>query len=135
MAKRDGASERYSSTLNKPKTIEDALTDASINSRGQEVQGNKILFKHYQTKRRKLMTHLPFISDIEHANLADLHITLTSPQGQSVVLFNHQPSQSGGFTGYFTVQHDSELQALVGEPSWGTWRLEVSDRVVGNRAH
>ncbi|MCV6003681.1 hypothetical protein OFO99_30015, partial [Escherichia coli] len=28
--------------LNKPKTIEDALTDASINSRGQEVQGNKI---------------------------------------------------------------------------------------------
>ena len=25
-----------------------------------------------------------------------------------------------------------ELQALVGQPSWGTWRLEVSDRVSGN---
>ncbi|EJL7849288.1 proprotein convertase P-domain-containing protein [Vibrio parahaemolyticus] len=118
--------------LNKPKTIEDALTDASINSRGQEVQGNKIFVQTLSDKTQKIDDSFAVYLDIEHANLADLHITLTSPQGQSVVLFNHQPSQSGGFTGYFTVQHDPQLQALVGEPSWGTWRLEVSDRVVGN---
>ena len=70
--------------------------------------------------------------NIEHASLEDLHVKLVSPQGKSVVLLNHQSSSSNGFKGYFTAQYDDELKELVGEPSWGTWRLEVSDRVSGN---
>lgn len=95
-------------------------------------QGDKIFVQTLSDKEAKIDDTFAVYLNIEHASLEDLHVQLVSPQGKSVVLLNHQSSSSKGFKGYFTAQYDDELKELVGEPSWGTWRLEVSDRVSGN---
>lgn len=83
-------------------------------------------------KTRKIDSSFAVYLHIEHSALQDLQVTLISPQGKSVPLLSHQSGSQHGFQGYFTAQYDEELQALLGEPSWGTWRLEISDRISGN---
>jgi subtilisin-like proprotein convertase family protein len=95
-------------------------------------QGDRLFSQTLSDKSRTIDDSFAVYLNIEHDSLQDLQVTLVSPQGQSVVLLSHQSSNTNGFKGYFTAQYDEELQALVGQPSWGTWRLEVSDRVSGN---
>ncbi|MEZ8106061.1 proprotein convertase P-domain-containing protein [Vibrio cortegadensis] len=95
-------------------------------------QGDRLFSQTLSDKSRTIDDSFAVYLNIEHASLQDLQVTLVSPQGKSVVLLSHQSSNTNGFKGYFTAQYDEELQALVGQPSWGTWRLEVSDRVSGN---
>ncbi|EPF1750850.1 proprotein convertase P-domain-containing protein [Vibrio alginolyticus] len=95
-------------------------------------QGDRLFSQTLSDKSRTIDDSFAVYLNIEHDSLQDLQVTLVSPQGKSVVLLSHQSSNTKGFKGYFTAQYDEELQALVGQPSWGTWRLEVSDRVSGN---
>ncbi|EJN6826751.1 proprotein convertase P-domain-containing protein [Vibrio cidicii] len=108
------------------------LLDAKVDSQGRTSPGNKIFVQTLTDKKRKIDSSFAVYLHIEHSALQDLQVTLISPQGKSVPLLNHQSGSQYGFQGYFTAQYDDELQALLGEPSWGTWRLEVSDRVSGN---
>ncbi|EOX4459269.1 proprotein convertase P-domain-containing protein [Vibrio antiquarius] len=103
----------------------------SVNSALPE-QGDRLFSQTLSDKSRTIDDSFAVYLNIEHDSLQDLQVTLVSPQGKSVVLLSHQSSNTNGFKGYFTAQYDEELQALVGQPSWGTWRLEVSDRVSGN---
>ena len=95
-------------------------------------QGDRLFAQTLSDKSHTIDDSFAVYLNIEHDSLQDLQVALISPQGKSVVLLNHQSSNTNGFKGYFTAQYDEELQALVGQPSWGTWRLEVSDRVSGN---
>jgi subtilisin-like proprotein convertase family protein len=108
------------------------LLDAKVDSQGRTSPGNKIFVQTLTDKTRKIDSSFAVYLHIEHSALQDLQVTLISPQGKSVPLLNHQSGSQHGFQGYFTAQYDNELQALLGEPSWGTWRLEISDRVSGN---
>jgi subtilisin-like proprotein convertase family protein len=103
----------------------------SVNSALPE-QGDRLFSQTLSDKSRTIDDSFAVYLNIEHDSLQDLQVTLVSPQGKSVVLLSHQSSNTKGFKGYFTAQYDEELRALVGQPSWGTWRLEVSDRVSGN---
>ncbi|MDK9760147.1 proprotein convertase P-domain-containing protein, partial [Vibrio sp. D173a] len=115
-----------------PTTTNSTLPDTVIDDLGRTTYGDKIFIQNLSDKELTIDDTFAVYLNIEHASLEDLHVKLVSPQGKSVVLLNHQSSSSNGFKGYFTAQYDDELKELVGEPSWGTWRLEVSDRVSGN---
>ncbi|MEF1335932.1 proprotein convertase P-domain-containing protein, partial [Vibrio rotiferianus] len=106
----------------KPQSVNTALPE----------QGDRLFAQTLSDKSHTIDDSFAVYLNIEHDSLQDLQVALISPQGKSVVLLNHQSSNTNGFKGYFTAQYDEELQALVGQPSWGTWRLEVSDRVSGN---
>ncbi|MGT0150501.1 proprotein convertase P-domain-containing protein [Vibrio metschnikovii] len=71
--------------------------------------------------------------DIEHPSMSDLSITLTSPQGTKVTLWDHQSSLQSGFNGYFTVEHDQPLASLEQQMGWGRWRLEIIDQHEGHQ--
>ncbi|MDF2152677.1 proprotein convertase P-domain-containing protein [Vibrio sp. CAU 1672] len=109
-----------------------SLPDSATDNLGRPTQGDKIFVQTLSDRSLKIDDSFAVYLNIEHPSLQDLQVTLISPQGQSVVLLNHQSSNHNGFQGYFTAQYDDELQPLIGEPSWGTWRLEISDRVSGH---
>ncbi|MGD1448135.1 proprotein convertase P-domain-containing protein [Vibrio harveyi] len=106
----------------KPQALNSALPE----------QGDRLFSQTLSDRSLKIDDSFAVYLNIEHESLQDLQVTLVSPQGKTAVLLSHQTSNSNGFKGYFTAQYDDELKELVGEPSWGTWRLEVSDRVSGN---
>jgi len=70
--------------------------------------------------------------DIEHDKLSDLKVFLTSPRGTTVNLLEHEKSTTSGFTGYFTTEFDDVMSVFKGQPSWGTWRLEIIDYATEN---
>lgn len=70
--------------------------------------------------------------DIEHDKLSDLKVSLTSPKGTKVNLLEHKKSTTSGFTGYFTTEFDDVMSVFKGQPSWGTWRLEIIDYATEN---
>ena len=115
-----------------PATINSPLPDTATDNFGQLIHSNKIFVQNLSDRTRTFDDSFVVYLNIEHSSLQDLYIKLVSPKGKSVVLLDHQASNSNGFKGYFTAQFDDELQALIGQPSWGTWRLEISDRVSGN---
>lgn len=106
----------------KPQALNSALPE----------QGDRLFSQTLSDRSLKIDDSFAVYLNIEHESLQDLQVTLVSPQGKTAVLLSHQTSNSNGFNGYFTAQYDDELKELVGEPSWGTWRLEISDRVSGN---
>jgi subtilisin-like proprotein convertase family protein len=68
--------------------------------------------------------------DLEHPFVGDLIITLTSPQGTRVVLFDPDDLDSGSnVQGNFPADYQpvDSLSAFIGEDPNGTWTLTVSD--------
>ena len=72
--------------------------------------------------------------NISHTYIGDLRITLTSPSSTAVVLHNHTGGPANDIVGTYGVNLTpfEPLSALVGEPSSGTWRLDVADEAGGD---
>ncbi|NVJ02801.1 endonuclease [Myxococcus sp. AM009] len=64
--------------------------------------------------------------DIEHTYRGDLKVTLTSPSGKSAVVSDRKGGSADDLTGAF------DLSAFKGEPTKGTWTLEVQDAARGD---
>lgn len=68
--------------------------------------------------------------ELDHPRPADLHIVLSAPSGRSVELpLVPAGADRGRFV--FDERRAPGLRALRGEPTLGTWLLEVEDRVGG----
>lgn len=107
--------------------INTRIPDATTDSSGRPIVG-------LQTVNFTAADHNGIVDDnfgvylhIEHSHLIDLTVTLISPRGTRVTLLNHKDSASPLFQDYFTIKHDSIITPFKGEPSWGTWRLEIAD--------
>ncbi|NTX08307.1 endonuclease [Myxococcus sp. CA051A] len=64
--------------------------------------------------------------DIAHTYRGDLTVTLTSPSGKSAVVSNRQGGSADDLKGSF------DLKDFAGEPTKGTWKLEVKDTAKGD---
>jgi WD40 repeat protein len=67
---------------------------------------------------------------LEHPRPEDLHILLTAPSGRSVELPSTATGAAGGRL-VFDERRAPALRALRGEPTLGTWVLEIEDRASG----
>ncbi|MBP3154907.1 proprotein convertase P-domain-containing protein [Aliivibrio fischeri] len=103
------------------------LPDATTDNSGRPIAGIQTI--NFIAKNRDGVVDNTFgiYLNIEHDNFIDLNISLISPRGTKVNLLNHRQIKNKTFRDYFTVQHDDILAPLLGESSWGTWRLEVVD--------
>lgn len=114
------------------KSLNSHLPDMKQSSSNQPIVGFKVFNYTLADKSRVIDDQFGVFIDIDHTKLSDLIVTLTSPQGTRITLLDHKSTTFNGFTGYFTAQHDEAMAKLKGEPSWGTWRLEIADYVSGN---
>lgn len=121
--------------LNAPKSTDARLHDASIDEQGRFNTGQQIFSQLFLDRDVTIGKRFAIYLDIEHASMSDLAITLTSPKGEKLPLWNHQVSNGNGFKGYFTVEHDSPLAPLLGQEAWGRWSLEIIDAMEGNQGH
>jgi subtilisin-like proprotein convertase family protein len=72
--------------------------------------------------------------DVTHPYVGDLHVTVTSPHGTPVVLHNRSGGSSDNIVGWFDTNKPTfdPLERFLGEPSSGTWTLQVGDGVPGS---
>jgi cysteine-rich repeat protein len=72
--------------------------------------------------------------DISHTWRSDLVVTLTSPTGTDVVLWNNDGGSASDVIGNFPVDFapDESLDSLNGESGNGTWTVTVADEVSGD---
>ncbi|HEX6852806.1 MAG TPA: M14 family zinc carboxypeptidase [Candidatus Polarisedimenticolaceae bacterium] len=73
-------------------------------------------------------------TDIGHTYVGDLHVKVVSPSGVPVMLHSRTGGSADDIVAWFPTDRTSAepLSRLVGEPSSGTWRLEVNDGVPSN---
>lgn len=66
---------------------------------------------------------------IEHTFTGDLMVELVSPKGTSIILHNRTGGSNQNIEGNYpqTLQPAQPLDALLGEPIAGSWKLKVSD--------
>ena len=69
---------------------------------------------------------------VDHSQLSELEIVLTSPTGDRVPLVRGSWSGSGLHTATFRLPHTASLLHYFGEPLGGDWTLEVIDGQPGN---
>ena len=71
--------------------------------------------------------------NITHPNVADLVVTLTGPDGTSVIVHNQSAGPPNLITDYPTLTApDNSLSAFNGKAIFGTWTLKVQDLAGGN---
>ncbi len=70
---------------------------------------------------------------IDHPSLDQLSVSLTSPDGTSVLLHNRTPSEENPYRAVYESQTDSAepLSVFLNENAQGTWVLHVIDSVAG----
>ena len=71
--------------------------------------------------------------DITHSDPSDLYISLTSPQGSTVVLWDQGANSGENLVGVFpdNLSPVDSLASIADEPMDGEWTLTVEDRDVG----
>ena len=94
-------------------TIPDADPAGVIRSLAYE--GNGII--------RKLEVTL----DISHTYIADLVVTLKSPNGTSILLHNRSGGSADNISRKYGIANFSDLNAFVGASAQGIWTLQVQD--------
>ena len=67
--------------------------------------------------------------DITHPWIGDLRVTLTSPQGTTVLLHDRAGGSADNLIRTWRSQVDEALRVLRGENSSGAWQLHVADLV------
>jgi extracellular elastinolytic metalloproteinase len=65
--------------------------------------------------------------DIEHTYIGDLQVSLTSPQGSTVVLHNRSGVDADNLLNSYSSDDLSALGSLLGEDAQGDWSLHVAD--------
>lgn len=71
--------------------------------------------------------------NITHSDPADLYITLTTPSGTELILWNQGSSGGEGLVGTFptTLTPENSLEIISSEPMDGEWVLRVEDVDIG----
>ena len=70
--------------------------------------------------------------DISHPYVGDLKLTLTTPTGRSIVLYNQAYSSAPDLVQDFTAANVPALASLNGQPARGQWALTVADLAAGD---
>ncbi|MBW4660450.1 MAG: proprotein convertase P-domain-containing protein [Drouetiella hepatica Uher 2000/2452] len=66
---------------------------------------------------------------LEHSFASDLHIYLTAPNGETVLLQNRSLGRVGSLTKTYSLETTPLLRKLLYQSAKGKWQLQVSDRV------
>jgi subtilisin-like proprotein convertase family protein len=66
--------------------------------------------------------------DIAHTWIGDLRVSLRSPSGKEVLLYEGDRSSTQNLVRTFTVANTMTLSGLAGEAVAGSWRLKVMDK-------
>lgn len=103
------------------------IPDATVDNSGRPIAGLKTVNFTVTDRDGIVDDSFGVYLNLNHNNLLDLTVTLISPRGTRVILLNHQDTNLTTINDYFTLKHDEILQTFKGEPSWGTWRLELAD--------
>ncbi|MBW3695456.1 propeptide, peptidase [Vibrio sp. T187] len=111
------------------KQVNSILPDARTTDQNELIVGLKSF--NFTVADRSLVVGDKFgvLLDIEHPQLSDLTVILTSPRGTRATLLSHESTKQSGFNSYFTVAHDDAMKVFKGESGWGTWRLEIADYI------
>ncbi len=70
--------------------------------------------------------------DLTHPFGGDLRLSLTAPNGRTVVLFDRQGGSTPGLQQTFTAQEVPDLAALLQTSALGNWQLRVADLIAGD---
>ena len=100
------------------------IDEGSVESKLDVAAGNTIVERNFSIK-----------IVIRHSYISDLKVTLISPQGTKVVLYNQRDSDSGGYLQgvYPTLLTPEEpLDAMIGEGLSGQWKLAIEDSFAGD---
>ncbi|MBI1929646.1 M36 family metallopeptidase, partial [Candidatus Poribacteria bacterium] len=73
------------------------------------------------------VTRLTVSIDIEHTFIGDLHVSLTTPKGSTVILHNRSGGSTDNLVKSYTSEDTPALAALAGEQAQGGWTLKVAD--------
>ncbi|OBT02466.1 propeptide, peptidase [Vibrio cyclitrophicus] len=117
------------------KEVNSYLPDSRFSSTNQPIVGFKTFNFTLNGTAQTADENFGLYLDIDHPRLSDLVVTLISPKGTRVDLLNHKSTRFSGFDGYFTLKYDSVLDSFKGEPTNGSWRLEIADYVNGETGH
>jgi M6 family metalloprotease-like protein len=71
--------------------------------------------------------------EIDHENIGNLRVDLTSPKGKKALLHNRKEKGKKNLAKTFDSDSSSTLAALIGQPTQGTWKLRVKDYVKGEK--
>ncbi len=110
------------------KALNETLPDVTLSGTGGALNGKKIFIQSLGDRDAVIDDSFGLYLDIEHPSISDLEVVLTSPKGTRITLLSHRNDLGDGFKDYFTAQYDPALQTLIGEASWGTWRIEITDK-------
>ncbi|MCH1924188.1 proprotein convertase P-domain-containing protein [Shewanella sp. C32] len=108
------------------------IPDARQLNNGQLVSGTKVYTITLTDADKRVDNQFAVYLDISHSQPQDLRVTLTSPSGTKVTLFDHALSTRQAIKDYFTFAHDPQLAALANEPTQGLWMLEITDSSAGD---
>lgn len=73
------------------------------------------------------ITQVAVSLDIAHPYIGDLHVSLTSPEGSTVILHNRSGASAKNLLRTYTSNDIPALAGLEGEPAQGNWMLKVAD--------
>lgn len=73
------------------------------------------------------ITRVAVSVDIAHTYIGDLHVSLTSPGGSTIVLHNRSGASMDNLVRTYTSEDTPALATLLGEQAQGDWRLKVAD--------
>jgi len=71
--------------------------------------------------------------EIEHDNIGNLRVDLTSPKGRKAILHNRKEKGKKNLVRSYDSDSLTALAAFIGQPTKGTWTLKVKDYVKGDK--
>ena len=70
--------------------------------------------------------------DITHTYIGDLTVSIISPAGTKIVLHNNGGAGNDNINEVYTLSSTAALQQLLGESSFGEWRIKIDDRAASD---
>ncbi|WP_261858807.1 proprotein convertase P-domain-containing protein [Photobacterium sanguinicancri] len=117
-----------------PKTLNQAVIDAKKGTSPLQPMRKGLTYATYFNtgEQEHVGDDLAIITHISHPDHRELKVTLIAPDGQQVILHDHQAYYQNNKQTVYRLADHPQLKPLLGGRMTGAWRLEISDIAVGN---
>ncbi len=117
-----------------PKTLNQEVLDAKKGTSPLQPMRKGLTYATYFNTgdQESVGNDFAVITHISHPDHRELKVTLIAPDGQQVILHDHQAYYQNSKQTVYRLADYPQLKPLLGSRMAGAWRLEISDIAVGN---
>ncbi|MGF1693287.1 proprotein convertase P-domain-containing protein [Photobacterium kagoshimensis] len=117
-----------------PKTLNQEVLDAKKGTSPLQPMRKGLTYATYFNTgdQESVGNDFAVITHISHPDHRELKVTLIAPDGQQVILHDHQAYYQNNKQTVYRLADHPQLKPLLGSRMTGAWRLEISDIAVGN---